>query len=101
MLFCRGEEAQSNWDNLGFFCLNIIFTFSPISVSIFVASILSFQKGVCLVMMFLDLKLSFDVNILAFFGMETVSAIFRKIERFFSQSSGYPGFKYSALRHKE
>jgi hypothetical protein len=28
-----------------FICLSIVFTFSPISVSIFVASILSFQKG--------------------------------------------------------
>jgi hypothetical protein len=39
--------------------------------------------------MFLTFKLSFDIDILAFFGMATVTATFQKIGHFF-KSYGRP-----------
>ena len=40
--------------------------------------------------MFWAFKLSFAVDILAFFGLETVWAIFEKLGEFFFKSSGHP-----------
>ncbi len=70
-------------DILGYYLLKhyfYIFTYFSLNIC---WKYFKLSKGVCLVM-FLDLKLSFDVNILAFFGLATVSAIFRKIGRIFS-----------------
>ncbi len=87
MIFWKDEVAQNNGDSFGYLQIYYISTWMSSLKTWFVVGILKFQKWFDV---FWAFKLSFVVDILAFFDQETFWSTFQKLGQFFFEPSGQP-----------